>query len=53
MPGRASQVSAALRSLMAGGLIEKLDRGIYAKPSKVAQLGREALLKIASKKIKN
>jgi hypothetical protein len=26
------------------GLIEKLDRGIYAKPSKVAQLGREALL---------
>jgi hypothetical protein len=52
IPGRTSQVSVAPRSLMDGGLIEKLDRGIYAKPSKVAQLGREALLEKASLKIK-
>jgi len=50
--GSPSQVSAALRSLVDGGLIEKLDRGIYAKPSKVAQLGREVLLEMASIKIK-
>jgi hypothetical protein len=50
--GSPSQVSAALRSLVDGGLIEKLDRGIYAKSSKVAQLGREVLLEMASIKIK-
>jgi DNA-binding transcriptional ArsR family regulator len=50
--GSPSQVSAALRSLVDHGLIEKLDRGIYAKPSIVAQLGREALLERASLKIK-
>ncbi len=50
---RPSQVSVATRSLMDGGLIEKLDRGIYAKPSKVAQLARGALMAKASLKIKN
>ena len=51
--GSPSQVSVALRSLVDGGLIEKLDRGIYAKPAKVMQLGREALLKTATLRAKN
>jgi hypothetical protein len=51
--GSPSQVSAALRSLVDGGLIEKLDRGIYAKPAKVAQFGRETLLESATLRIKN
>ena len=51
--GSPSQVSAALRSLVDGGLIEKLDRGVYAKPAKVAQLGRETLLESAALRTKN
>ena len=49
--GSPSQVSAALRSLMESGLIERLDRGIYAKPAKVSELGKEVLLKKASLKV--
>jgi len=37
--GSASQVSAALHSLVECGLIVRLDRGVYAKPAKVTQLG--------------
>ena len=51
--GSPSQVSAALRSLVDGGLIEKLDRGVYAKPAKVLQLGKEALLESANLRTKN
>ncbi len=51
--GSPSQVSAALRSLVDSGLIEKLDRGIYAKPAKVAQLGKGALLESANLRTKN
>ena len=51
--GSPSQISVALRSLVDKGLIEKLDRGIYAKPTKVRQLGREALLKTATLKVKH
>ncbi|OYY17204.1 MULTISPECIES: type IV toxin-antitoxin system AbiEi family antitoxin domain-containing protein [unclassified Polynucleobacter] len=51
--GSPSQVSAALRSLVDSGLIEKLDRGVYAKPAKVVQLGREALLECAALRTKN
>jgi DNA-binding MarR family transcriptional regulator len=51
--GSPSQVSAALRSLVDGGLIEKLDRGVYAKPAKVLQLGKQALLESANLRAKN
>lgn len=51
--GSPSQISVALRSLVDKGLIEKLDRGIYAKPTKVRQLGREALLETATLKVKD
>ena len=51
--GSPSQVSDALRSLVDSGLIEKLDRGVYAKPSKVLELGKEALLASASLRVKN
>ena len=51
--GSPSQVSVALRSLVEGGLIEKLDRGVYAKPAKVVQLGKEALLESAALRVKN
>ncbi len=51
--GSPSQVSAALRSRVDSGLIEKLDRGIYAKPAKVAQLGKGALLESANLRTKN
>jgi hypothetical protein len=51
--GSPSQVSAALRSLVDVGLIKKLDRGVYAKPAKVLQMGKEALLEIASLRAKN
>ena len=51
--GSPSQVSAALRSLAESGLIEKLDRGVYAKPAKVLQFGKETLLEIAAVRAKN
>ena len=51
--GSPSQVSAALRSLVESGLIEKLDRGVYAKPAKVVQLGKEVLLESAALRVKN
>lgn len=51
--GSPSQVSAALRSLIDSGLIEKLERGIYAKPAKVLKMGKEALLEIAALRVKN
>jgi hypothetical protein len=50
--GSPSQVSAALRSLVDSGLIERLDRGVYAKPTKVVQLGKEALLESAALRAK-
>jgi hypothetical protein len=46
--GSPSQVSVALRSLVDSGLIEKLKPGIYAKPTKVLELGKETLLKSAA-----
>jgi hypothetical protein len=51
--GSPSQVSFALRSLVNSGLIEKIDRGVYAKPTKVVQLGKEALLESAALRAKN
>ncbi|RQT28542.1 hypothetical protein BCO18175_01093 [Burkholderia contaminans] len=42
--GSASQVSTALRDLCRTGLLERLARGVYARPEKVASLGRAALL---------
>jgi len=42
--GSPSQISVALNTLIKDGLLERLDRGIYAKPSKVKEIGREALL---------
>lgn len=51
--GSPSQVSAALHSLVESGLIARLDRGIYAKPAKVAQLGKELLLTNAALRAKS
>ena len=42
--GSPSQVSAALKVLLGKGLITRLDRGIYAKPDKVEQVGKDSLL---------
>src|SRR4051812_40244060 len=42
--GSATQVSAALRALREKGLLERLGRGVYAKPGKVVELGQQALL---------
>ncbi len=42
--GSPSQVSAALKALIEKGLITRLDRGVYAKPDKVAQVGKDSLL---------
>ena len=42
--GSPSQVSVALKALREKGLITRLDRGVYAKPEKVTQLGKQALL---------
>lgn len=50
--GSPSQVSAALNSLVASGLIKKLNRGIYAKPAKLNELGREVLLTYAALRVK-
>ncbi len=46
--GSASQVTAAFQVLLAKGVIERLALGVYAKPSKVAELGRQKLLAIAA-----
>jgi hypothetical protein len=51
--GSPSQVSAALHSLVESGSIARLDRGIYAKPATLAQLGKEALLANALLRVKN
>jgi hypothetical protein len=50
--GSPSQVSAALNSLVVNGLIKKLNRGIYAKPAKLNELGREVLLTHAALRVK-
>ena len=42
--GSPSQVSAALKALLEKGLITKLDRGVYAKPDRVEQIGKDSLL---------
>ncbi len=42
--GSPSQVSAALKALLEKGLITRLDRGVYAKPDKVEQVGKDRLL---------
>jgi DNA-binding transcriptional ArsR family regulator len=42
--GSPSQVSAALKALLEKGLITRLDRGVYAKPDKVKQVGKDSLL---------
>lgn len=48
-----SQISAALRSLIEDGLIQRQDCGVYAKPAKVVQLGKQALLESANLRTKN
>ncbi len=45
--GSPSQVSVALKALLEKGLITRLDRGVYAKPDKVEQVGKTALLEQA------
>jgi hypothetical protein len=42
--GSASQVSAALKGLVETGLVAKLGRGIYAKPSALELLGKGTLM---------
>lgn len=42
--GSASQVSAALKGLVETGLVAKLGRGVYAKPSALELLGKDALM---------
>jgi hypothetical protein len=49
--GSPTQVSAALKSLVEKVLITRLDRGVYAKPDKVAQIGRQAMLEQAVAKM--
>lgn len=51
--GSASQVSAAINTLVKDGLVIRLDRGVYAKPDKVEQVGRRALLDKAMLRIEN
>jgi len=45
--GSPSQVSVALKALLKKGLITRLDRGLYAKPDRVKQVGQDILLKQA------
>jgi hypothetical protein len=49
--GSASQVSVALNSLASEGLIAKLERGIFAKPSALEQMGKAALMNEALSRI--
>lgn len=51
--GSTSQVSAAFNALVKDGLVIRLDRDVYAKPDKVEQFGRKALLDQAMLKIEN
>ena len=51
--GSPTQVSAALKALVEKGLITRLDRGVYAKPDKVEQIGRQALLEQAMAKMEH
>jgi hypothetical protein len=50
--GSPSQVSAAFNSLISSGLITRLNRGVYAKPAKLNEVGREALLTHVSLRVK-
>lgn len=50
--GSPSQISTALSSLVESGLIEKLARGVYAKPAQVAEFGKDAMLTKAALRIK-
>jgi len=45
--GSDSQVSAALNGLCRKGLIQRIGRGVYAHPAKLAMLGEQALLESA------
>ncbi len=49
--GSPSQISSAFNNLIEQGLVERLDRGIYAKPSKVMHMGKQALLDQAFERI--
>lgn len=49
--GSASQVSVALKALAEEGLIKKIHRGIYAKPSTLELLGEHALMADAQARI--
>jgi hypothetical protein len=51
--GSPTQVSVALKALVEKGLITRLDRGVYAKPDKVEQMGRKALLEQAMAKMEH
>ena len=51
--GSPTQIYAALKALVEMGLITRLDRGVYAKPDKVEQIGRQALLEQAMAKMKH
>jgi hypothetical protein len=45
--GSSSQVSAALTKLCRNGQIQRIERGVYVSPSKLASLGKTALLERA------
>jgi len=49
--GSPSQVSVAIRALIKEGLIIRLDRGVYAKPDRVKQVGEKKLLEQAMVKM--
>lgn len=48
--GSASQVSAALAELCRKGSISRIERGVYALPTKLASQGKQALLQSARKR---
>jgi hypothetical protein len=50
--GSPSQVSAALSSLQAKGLIQKVRHGVYAKPGLQAQLGEQAIIAAALERLR-
>jgi predicted transcriptional regulator of viral defense system len=45
--GSDSQISAALVELRRKGAIQRIERGVYAQPTKLAALGKSALLERA------
>lgn len=48
--GSVSQVSAALAELCRKGSVQRIERGVYALPAKLASQGKQALLRSARKR---